>query len=277
MIVRDTRLRRSMLFVLLLGIVLVLNLPVITMILNSFQPTEQIISSRSIVPESFSLDNYAYVSTRTKFWTFFRSSMVISTAATLGTIAAAAMAGYALSRFRSLVLTVYSRALLMVQMFPLILALIPLFIIFRNLHLINSYLSVILIYTVGNLSFATWMFKAFFDSIPRELEEAAQVDGCSKLQALAYVVFPLSGPGTAAVAIFTFLFSYNEFFIANVFLRDENRLTVPVGIQIFTQQYNTDWGSLLAASTLAMLPTLILFLFVQKYIMHGAIGSGVKG
>lgn len=265
------------LFGLLLLLAIVINLPVITMILNSFQSTQDILLSRSVIPSSFSLDNYIYVSGRTLFWSYFKSSIIISGIATVATIVAGAMAGYALSRFRSFVLTAYSRGLLMVQMFPLILAIIPLFIIFRNLRMINTYGSVILIYAVVHLPFATWMFKSFFDSIPRELEEAAMVDGCSRIQSLLRIVLPLSGPGTAAVAIFSFLFSYNEFFIANVFLKDRELLTIPVGIQLFQEQYSTDWGSLLAAATMAMIPTFILFLFVQKYMMYGAVASGVKG
>ncbi len=162
-------------------------------------------------------------------------------------------------------------------MFPIILALIPLFILFRTLGLINSPLSVIILYTVVHLPFATWMARSFFDTIPRELEEAALVDGCSRFGAFLRIVLPLSGPGLAAIAIFSFLFSYNEFFVANVFLRDENAMTLPVGITMFMQQYSTDWGSLMAAATLTVVPTFILFLGIQKYITYGAVSGGVKG
>jgi ABC-type glycerol-3-phosphate transport system permease component len=121
------------------------------------------------------------------------------------------------------------------------------------------------------------MFKAFFDSVPRELEEAAQLDGCSRPMAFRYVVLPLSGPAMAAVTIFAFLFSYNEYLIANVFLKKTEMMTVPVGIQLFIQQFSADWGNLMAASTMAMVPTFVLFLFVQRYMAYAAIGSAVKG
>ena len=119
--------------------------------------------------------------------------------------------------------------------------------------------------------------RSYFDTIPRELEEAALIDGCGHIEAFFRIVLPLSGPGLAAVSIFAFLFSYNEFFVANVFLRNAEAMTLPVGIQMFMQQFSTDWGSLMAAATLTMLPTLVLFLFVQKFITHGAIAGGVKG
>ena len=108
------------------------------------------------------------------------------------------------------------------------------------------------------------MFKALVDVIPRDLEEAAHVDGASKLHAFVGIIRRLSGPGIAAVTIFSFLFSSNECLIASIFLRDEGKMTVPVGIQMFRQQRATDWGSLMAAATLAMLPTVVFFLFVQK-------------
>jgi ABC-type glycerol-3-phosphate transport system permease component len=192
-------------------------------------------------------------------------------------VAAAALAGYALSRFRSAALTAYSRLLFVVQMFPIILALIPLFVLFRSFGLINNPLSVIIVYTVVQLPFATWMARSFFDTIPTELEEAGLVDGCSRFGTFARIVLPLSGPGIAAVTIFSFLFSYNEFFVANIFLRDESSMTLPVGITMFMQQYATDWGSLMAAATVTLIPTFLLFLGVQKYIAYGAVGSGVKG
>jgi len=121
------------------------------------------------------------------------------------------------------------------------------------------------------------MFRSFFDTIPPELDEAALVDGCSRLQAFYRIVLPLSGPGLAAVAIFSFLFSYNEFFVASVFLRDESVMTIPVGVQMFMQQYATDWGSLMAAATVTLVPTFAFFMFIQKYMAHAGIAGGVKG
>jgi ABC-type glycerol-3-phosphate transport system permease component len=182
-----------------------------------------------------------------------------------------------MSRFRARLLAGYNQALLMVQMFPLILAIIPLFIFFRSLNLVNNFVPVILVYTVTQLPFATWMLRSYFDSIPKELDEAATMDGASPLRAFVQIILPLTLPGIVAVAIFSFLFSYNEFFISSIFLRDEDRMTVPVGIQSFMQQYGTDWGSLMASATLAMVPTLILFLFIQKFMVSGATAGAVKG
>lgn len=271
------RLTRWGLFFLTLAIVIFVNLPIITMALNSLRTTQEIMSERSLLPKNPSLINYVYVSNRTQFWTFFRNSLVVALTGTAICMAAASLAGYALSRYRIRVTNGYSRLLLMIQMFPIILALIPLFILFKNLGLINTYASVIIIYTVAQLPFATWMFRSFFDSIPVDLEEAAQIDGCSRLQGFRYVVLPLCSAAFAAVTIFAFLFNYNEYLIANIFLRNEAMMTVPVGIQMFMQQYGTDIGNLMAAATLAMVPTFIMFLFVQKYMLYTAIGGAVKG
>ncbi len=274
---RRKQLTRWGLFALTLAIVIVVNLPIITMALNSLRTTDQIMAERSIFPSRPSLINYQYVSQRTQFWTFFRNSVIVAVTGTAICMVAASLAGYALSRFRLGLTTGYSRLLLMMQMFPIILALIPLFILFKNLQLINTYFSVIIIYTVAQLPFATWMFRSFFDSIPIDLEEAAQIDGCSRLQAFRHVVLPLCAAAFAAVTIFAFLFNYNEYLIANIFLRAENTMTVPVGIQMFMQQYGTDIGNLMAAATLAMIPTFIMFLFVQKYMLYTAVGGAVKG
>ncbi|HWJ74839.1 MAG TPA: carbohydrate ABC transporter permease [Kaistia sp.] len=269
--------RRWSLFWLLVAITLVVNLPIILMVMNSFQTTEQLVSRTSILPHDLTLANYRYLNDRTSFWQFLWNSFTVSGVSTVTSAAIAALAGYALSRFRGRLVTGYSRALFVVQMFPIILALIPLFILFRTLGLINSPLSVIILYTVVHLPFATWMARAFFDTIPRELEDAALVDGCSRFGAFVRIVLPLSGPGLAAIGIFSFLFSYNEFFVANVFLKDQSTMTLPVGITMFMQQYSTDWGSLMAAATLTVVPTFILFLGIQKWITYGAVSGGVKG
>ncbi len=262
---------------LLLVITLLVNMPIIAMFINSFRATDDILATRGLSLTNLSFDNYRYLVDRTPFFTYLGNSALIAIGGTALTILAASLAGYALSRYRRRALVGYSRSLLLVQMFPLILALIPLFVLFRNLGLVNTRTSVILLYTVIHLPFATWMFRAYFDAIPRELEEAAMVDGSTRFGAFIRIVIRLSGPGIAAVTIFSFLFSYNEYLIASIFLRDEGLMTVPVGIQMFIQQFQTDWGSLMAAATLAMLPTFVLFLFVQKYMVYGAVSGAVKG
>jgi ABC-type glycerol-3-phosphate transport system permease component len=275
---RQTSLKKWLLTLLMLVLVLILDYPIFTIFLNAFRSTAEILSTANIIPQHPTLANFSYLNDRTNFWGFFTSSMVVAVIGTITSIICAATAGYALSRYHSLkFVSNYSRGLMLMQMFPLILALIPLFIIFRNTGLVNTYWSVILIYTVLNLPFATWMFEGFFDAIPRELEEAAAIDGCSRFQGLTRIVLPLSGPGTAAVTIFTFLLCYNEYLIANIFLRDPDTMTIPVGIQMFMQQYSTDWGSLMAAACLASIPTIVFFLFVQKYMVRGVVAGAVKG
>ncbi len=272
-----TPLVRWSLFGLACLLVIVIDLPIISLILNSFRSTAEILAATTLVPEAPSLVNYAYVAQRTSFFRYLLNSVLMAGGGMALSIVAATLAGYVLSRFRTRVFRAYGTGLFVVQMFPILLALIPLFILFRTLGLVNTYYSVIIMYTVAQLPFATSMFRAFFDGIPRDLEEAAMIDGANRLQAFGLVVLPLAGPAIAAVAIFAFLFSYNEYLIAAVFLRQENLFTIPVGIQQFMQQYATDWGSLMAAAVMAMLPTFVLFLFIQKYMMYGAIGSGVKG
>jgi ABC-type glycerol-3-phosphate transport system permease component len=274
---RNSTRKRWGLFFLLLFLSILVNLPIISMIINSLKTTEVILSDPSIFPKNPTLVNYFYLSTRTNFWLFFRNSMIVAGTGTVICISAATLGGYVLSRYSLRSVTAYSTFLLMMQMFPLLLALIPLFILFRQVGLTNSFGSVILIYSVVQLPFATWMFKAFFDSVPRELEEAAEIDGCTRPMAFRYVVLPLAAPAMAAVTIFAFLFSYNEYLIANVFLKTTEMMTIPVGIQMFMQQFGSDWGNLMAASTMAMVPTFILFLFVQRYMIYAAIGSAVKG
>lgn len=277
MMAGQPRPRRGLRLLAVSAIAAAINAPIIFMLLNSFRSTEEIMASASLLPDVPTLVNFVFLFARTNYVQFFFNSFFIAIASTVVTVIAAALAGYAMSRWQGRLVGGYARMLLMVQMFPIILALIPLFIIFRVLGMINSPFSVIIIYGAVHLPFATWMFRSFFDSIPRELDEAALVDGSSRFGAFFRIVLPLSGPGTAAVAIFSFLASYNEFFIASVFLRDETVMTVPVGVQMFMQQYATDWGGLMAAATATAVPTFALFMFVQKYVAYGGVEGGVKG
>ena len=257
-------------------IVLLINLPIILMVLNSFQTTEQMLASRNIIPNVFSLDNF-WALQKTPFFTYLRNSLITSFGATVLAVAAAILAGYALARYRNRLLESYAAALFGVQMFPIILALIPLFLLFKPMGLINTPFSAMIVYAVVNLPFITWMARSYFETIPRELEEAALIDGCGPIEVFFRIVLPLSGPGIVAVSIFAFLFSYNEFFVANVFLRTKEAMTLPVGLRMYMEDNITDWGGLMAAATVMLIPTLIMFAFAQKFITHGALTGGVKG
>ena len=265
------------LFSVLCIVVLIVNWPIITMILNSFKSKLELDSTSSIWPINFTLENYEFVTTRANIMIYFKNSFYVSGVSMLVSIFVASLAGYAISRYRSLSLSLFSKSLLMLQMFPIILVLIPIFILFKYLQLIDTHFSIILLYITGNLPFAIWMFKGFIDSIPKELEEASWIDGCSRFGSMVRIILPISGPGIAAIAIFSFLGSWNEFIIANIFLKSRELLTMSVGLQQFIQQYETDWGKLTAYSTLGMIPVLLMLLFLQKYMVQGSIAGSVKG
>ena len=162
-------------------------------------------------------------------------------------------------------------------MFPMMLMLIPLFLIYKALNLYNSPWSVIISYTCTNLPFSIWMLKGFFDSISFEIEEAAMIDGCSQMQTLRRIILPISMPGIATVGIFTFLNSWNEYTLASIFLRDQNIQTLTVGLQKFVMQNSNSWGEMMSAATIATIPTLIFLLFAQKYLISGLTAGSVKG
>lgn len=261
----------------LLFVMLLINIPLILTAINSLRPTADIMRGSTLFPETVSFDNYLAVLQLTDYTLWFRNSIVIALIATTLTLIASGCAGYSLSRYRTRVNAVYSSTLMAFQLFPIVLSVIALFVTFRALRLINTPVPAVVLYIVMALPFCTWMFKGFFDSIPRELEEAARVDGASSLRAMVSVVMPLAGPGAAAVAIYAFLLAYNEYMVASAFLVEASSRTIPIGLRTFIQQYTTEWGQMLAASTLAALPPLILFLLVQKWMIRGMAAGAVKG
>lgn len=267
----------SLVFLILILASLVANLPIITMVLNSFKSNSEIMISNKLLPVHWTLDNYQFVNEKSAFWQQFGNSVYVTAISLVLTIIIGALAGYAISRFRTFISGTFSVLLLLLQMFPIILVLLPLFITFRSLHLNNTLTSVIIIQSAANLPFSVLMFKGFFDTIPKEIEEAAWMDGCSRWITFSKIVLPISGPGIAAVSIFSILFSWNDYLIVNTFVKKESLMTVPVGLQLFMQQNSTEWGSLTAAASLSTLPVLIFLFFVQKYMAYGSAAGSVKG
>ena len=264
--------------VVLLLVMVLINMPVVLTVVNSFRPKNDILNGSTLFPQNVVLDNYVAVLGKTSFATWFLNSVWVSLVATLIALVASGLAGYSLSRYRTRVNAVYSNVLMAFQLFPLVLSIVALMIVFTRLGLTKTFAPAIVLYIVMALPFCTWMFKGFFDSIPRELEEAARVDGCSSFTAMIRIVIPLAGPGAAAVAIYAFLLAYNEYMVASAFLKDPSSLrTISIGLRTFFQQNTTEWGQILAASTLAALPPLVLFLLVQKWMIQGMAAGAVKG
>ncbi len=268
---------RSIVFLFLLVAALIANLPILTMFFNSFKSNTEIMTSQKLLPEKWILDNYIFVNEKSAFWQQFSNSVIVTLVSLVLTIIIGALAGYAISRFRTLISGSFSVLLLLLQMFPIILVLLPLFMTFRSLGLINTLTSVILIQTAAHLPFAVLMFKGFFDTIPKEIEEAAWIDGCNRWSTFSKIILPISGAGIAAVSIFSILFSWNDYLIASVFIKKEALMTVPIGLHLFMQQNSTEWGNLTAAASLSTFPVLIFLFFVQKYMAHGSAAGSVKG
>ncbi|MCL2491043.1 MAG: carbohydrate ABC transporter permease [Propionibacteriaceae bacterium] len=272
------RIAAWVLAIVLLIVMLLINMPVILTVINSFRPNLDILRGSTLVPHTVTLQNYQAILGKTDFPLWFTNSVWVSVVATVVTLIASGLAGYSLSRYRTKVNAVYSNTLMAFQMFPLVLSIIALMIIFSRLKLTQTFFPAIILYIVMALPFCTWMFKGFFDSIPRELEEAARVDGCSSFSAMIRIVVPLAGPGAAAVAIYAFLLAYNEYMVASAFLKSPSTLrTVSIGLRSFFQQNTTEWGQILAAASLAAIPPLILFLLVQKWMIQGMAAGAVKG
>ena len=211
------------------------------------------------------------------FWTWMRNSLIVSLGTTLLGLVVAVPAGYAFSRYKFTGRDVSMFAFLLVQMFPGIIILVPYFLVMKTLGLLNSHLGLILAYCVTALPLCVWMLKGFFDTVPRELEEAALLDGCNQFQVFTKVVLPLSLPAVAVTALFSFLAAWNEFLLALTFNTSNDMYTLPVGLASMISSTGQAWGDFAAASLLVSLPVALLFLFFQKFLIEGLSAGGVKG
>lgn len=213
------------------------------------------------------------------FGSFLLTSAIVAALSTLCAMTIGTLAAYALARFR-LPAGLNQRLslwILSTRMFPPIVTAVPLFLMMRDLRLLNTIASLVIVYTAFNLPFVVWMMIGFFRELPRELEEAAMVDGDSRLGALWRVVLPLAAPGLAATAVFCLIVSWNEFLLALVLTQTEAAMTLPVGIAGRVTQYEIKWGVMSAAGVVAMMPILIFALSVQKYLVRGLSLGAVKG
>ena len=206
----------------------------------------------------------------------FLNSAIVSVSTAVFSVVLAAFAGYGLSRFRFAGARLMETFILMTQMFPGVLLVIPYFILISRVGLFNTYPALIIAYTSFALPFSTWMLKGFFESVPRELDEAAMVDGCSRFQAFTSVVVPVSLPGIVATIIFSFILAWNEFLFALVLTSSDSMYPVTVGIASFIGQWRIAYETMMAASVVATVPTIVLYMCLEKHLVQGLTAGAVK-
>jgi multiple sugar transport system permease protein/raffinose/stachyose/melibiose transport system permease protein len=252
--------------------------PFLWMVTSAIKPDIELFTTMgSIIPRHISFHNFEFVWSYTPFATYLRNSLKVAVLTVIIGGIVAIPGGYALARFKFPGSKIYGTFLLMTQMFPGVLLVIPLFIILQILHFSNTHISIILIYSATTLPFCVWMMRSFFETIPIEIEEAAIVDGCSRLEALFRVILPISSPGIATIFVYTFLVAWNEFLFGFVFLQKQNLFTLSIGMAAFMDEQGVQWGWLMAAATLTTVPVFILFILMQRFIVKGLVMGAVKG
>lgn len=263
----------------LIAIVFVMMLPLISMFGTAFTAHDKVASQTSLLPAfgDWAVDNFTNILQKTNYGHNMLVSLIVSAAATaLGAIVST-MGGYALARYKGPFFSLNLLMMLLMQMFPGMLVTIPLFMMFIKLNMVNHLSSIIIAYVGGNLGFNLMMMKSFYASIPEEIEEAGRIDGCSNFQVFTRIVLPLVKPGVATISIMVFLNAWNEYTMSSLLLRDEMVQTLTVGMTKFQTLDIIDWGYLMAASALAVLPALIFMFFAQKYLVQGLTSGSVKG
>jgi ABC-type glycerol-3-phosphate transport system permease component len=205
------------------------------------------------------------------------NSLIVASGTMVICLIVGALAAYALARFRLKLTTVLLMGVLMTQMFPLVVLVIPLFVIMRKADLLGTYWSLIITYLAFSVPLAIWVMRSFILTIPEELEYAARIDGATRIGAMIRVVLPLAAPGLATVAVLAFLEGWKEFLLALTFLNDENKKTMPLVLQSFVGRGDVDWAKVMATSVLYTLPVAIVFVLARKHLMTARTGGAVKG
>ncbi|MFP2957162.1 sugar ABC transporter permease [Myxococcus sp. 1LA] len=257
--------------------------PVLWVVKMALSPTDGLALTANPFPETVTLEHFRQVLSGTDAagrWVFGRqllSSIVVSGATTLVGLTLAVSAAYALSRFRFPGKEGGMQALLVTQMFPATLMMVPIYSILQKLHLLDSLTGLVLVYATTALPFCIWNLKGYFDTLPRELEEAAVMDGASTFQVFVRVVLPLARPALAVTALFSFMTAWNEFILAATLLNDPARFTLPVALQRFVGEHKVEWGKFAAGALIVSAPVMALFFALQKHLVGGLTAGGVKG
>ncbi|AAX73639.1 MULTISPECIES: carbohydrate ABC transporter permease [Brucella] len=262
---------------------LVICLPGFWIVLSSLRPPVEIMAKPPVwIPQDISLDAY-----RTMFsgagaggvpvWDYFRNSIIVSVTSTVVSLIIGMSGGYAFARFRFRGKSATFLGFMLTRSVPGIALSLPLFMVYSRIGIIDTHFGLILTYVALNIPFTTWLIDGFFRQVPKDLAEAAQIDGCTRWQAFWQVEFPLAGPGIASAGIFAFLTCWNEYALASQLTRSVNSKTLPVGLLDYTAEFTIDWRGMCALAVVMIVPALALTFVIQKHLVSGLTFGAVKG
>jgi ABC-type glycerol-3-phosphate transport system permease component len=253
-------------------------LPLLWMLSTSLKPPREVLATPpTLIPAVPTLENYARLLGQTAFVRYFVNSVSVAGLTVLLTMAVGAVGAYSLTRFRFPGREGVARLILSTYMFAPIMIVVPIYILARRLGIVDTHTALVLSYSSFCLPFSLWLLRAFFQSIPIELEEAAQVDGAGRPRALAYIVAPLALPGLIATSIFTFTLAWNDYIFTRILIVSDELKTLPVGVQDLFSAAVVDWGLVMAAGMLITIPALAFFMAVQRHLVAGWGTGGLKG
>lgn len=265
--------------VLILAFFLIMVLaPVYWMLNTSFKSHPEIIDAQNITyyPHTFTFDNYKQLFSMYDYAELLKNSLIVSVATGICITFLSILGGYSLARYRFQGKSGIQIFFLITQMIPGILVIIPLYVIYSKMGIVNTRLSLFIYYVIMNMPFCLITMRSFFERIPVSLEEAAAVDGCTKMQSLFKVVLPVMFPGIVAVFVFAFIGAWNELIASTIFISTKDMWTIPVGLKSLIGKYDVNWGVLMAGGVLALLPTGIMFAVMQKFVVEGLTAGAVK-
>jgi len=257
---------------------IVVVFPLYWMLATSLKPQKDIFSLPiRYWPKNITFQNYENIFKITKFHVYILNSLIVSLAAAAVVLIISTLSSYVLARYKFRGSGQVMFFFFLTQVLPAFIGFAPLYLLMSRMHLVNSLPGLVLIYSVMAIPFSTIMLKGFFQRVPSSLEEAAQIDGCSRLSALIRVILPVMLPGLAATFIFSFVQNWNELFFAVMVIDSEHLKTIPVAMNSFITKFDVDWGSMSAATVLSVIPTVILFALCQKFIVQGLTQGAEKG
>ena len=271
-------LKKAILILIMVAVTAAAIYPVLTVVTVSLRPGDRLLStSLAIVPKDATFDSYIALFRDKPFARWMLNSTLVALAVTVFATALASTAGYAFSRFRFPGHRAGMALLLITQMFPATMLLLPLFLMLAKLQLINSYLGLIAVYSATALPFTIWQMKGYYDTIPPELEEAALIDGASRMRTFYTIILPLAAPALVITALFSFLTAWSEYIVAAQVLLTEDLFTLPLGLKQFQASMTTEWGLYSAGSIVVSIPVVALFFYLSRWLVSGLTLGSVKG